>query len=73
MSDFLQMRLAGRYEIRERVGAGGMARVFKAWDVNLDRWVAVKILHEHLVDDPSFKERFDREAKLVASLNHPGI
>ncbi len=73
MSDFLQTKLAGRYEIRERIGAGGMARVFKAWDVNLDRWVAVKILHEHLVDDPSFKERFDREAKLVASLNHPGI
>ena len=73
MSDFVQTKIAGRYEVRERVGAGGMARVFKAWDANLDRWVAVKILHEHLVDDPSFKERFDREAKLVASLNHPGI
>jgi len=73
MSDFIQTKLAGRYEVRERIGAGGMARVFKARDTNLDRWVAVKILHEHLVEDPSFKERFEREAKLVASLNHPSI
>jgi serine/threonine protein kinase len=50
-----------------------MARVFKAKDTRLDRPVAVKILHEHLVDDPSFKDRFEREAKLVASLNHPNI
>jgi serine/threonine protein kinase len=73
MSEVIQTKIGGRYEIRERIGAGGMARVFKAFDVNLDRWVAVKILHEHLVDDPSFKERFTREAKFVASLNHPHI
>jgi serine/threonine protein kinase len=73
MVEVLQAKLGGRYEIRERIGAGGMARVFKALDVNLDRWVAVKILHDHLVDDPSFKERFTREAKFVASLNHPNI
>lgn len=50
-----------------------MARVFKGWDTTLDRQVAIKILHEHLLTDPVFKERFDREAKLVATLNHPNI
>jgi serine/threonine protein kinase len=69
---FLNTRI-GRYEIRERIGSGGMARVYKAWDSNLDRPVAIKILHEHLADDPTFKERFKREAKFIASFNHPNI
>jgi serine/threonine protein kinase len=69
---FINKRI-GRYEIRERIGAGGMARVFKVWDTNLERVVAVKILHDHLTQDPTFKERFEREAKLVAGLNHPNI
>ncbi|MBC7871635.1 MAG: serine/threonine protein kinase, partial [Chitinophagaceae bacterium] len=63
----------GRYEVRERLGTGGMARVFKGYDTNLDRVVAIKILHEHLADEPTFKDRFEREAKLVGSLNHPHI
>jgi serine/threonine protein kinase len=62
-----------RYELRERIGSGGMARVFKAWDTTLERLVAIKILHDHLADDPSFKDRFEREAKFVASINHPNI
>lgn len=62
-----------RYEIRERLGAGGMARVYRAWDTHLERLVAIKILHEHLADDDTFKERFEREAKFIASLNHPNI
>lgn len=62
-----------RYELRERIGAGGSARVYKAWDKALERFVAIKILHEHLADDPSFRERFEREAKFVASFNHPNI
>lgn len=62
-----------RYEIRDRIGSGGMARVYKAWDTNLERLVAIKILHEHLADDPTFKERFEREAKFIASFNHPNI
>ena len=69
---FINKRI-GRYEIRERIGVGGMARVYKAWDSNLDRTVAVKILHEHLAEDSTFKERFEREAKFIASLNHPNI
>ncbi len=72
MVDVLGTKL-GRYEVRERLGVGGMATVYKAWDTNLDRWVAVKVLHDHLVAEADFKERFEREAKVVASLNHPNI
>lgn len=71
-SSFVHASL-GRYEIQERLGAGGMARVYKGWDKNLERTVAIKILHEHLAEDPTFKERFEREAKFVASFNHPNI
>ena len=73
MADLLNTKLGDRYTIYERIGAGGMARVFKARDGNLDRWVAIKVLHEHLSEEPSFSDRFTREAKLVASLNHPNI
>jgi tRNA A-37 threonylcarbamoyl transferase component Bud32 len=72
MVDVLGTRL-GRYDIRERIGRGGMASVYKAWDTTLERWVAVKVLHDHLADEEDFKERFQREARLVASLNHPNI
>ena len=72
MTDASTTRI-GRYELRERLGAGGMARVYKAWDTTLQRLVAIKILHEHLAEDPSFKERFEREARMVASFNHPNI
>jgi serine/threonine protein kinase len=69
---FLNQRL-GRYHILERIGTGGMARVYKGRDTNLDRSVAIKIMHEHLASQPSFQERFQREAKFIASLNHPHI
>src|SRR5258708_4170228 len=72
MVDVLGKKL-GRYDIRERLGRGGMASVYKGYDMNLDRWVAVKVLHEHLVEETGFKERFEREAKVVARLNHPNI
>ncbi|HVU12659.1 MAG TPA: serine/threonine-protein kinase [Phototrophicaceae bacterium] len=62
-----------RYQLRERIGSGGMARVYKAWDTSLERVVAIKVLHEHLADDPTFKERFEREAKFIAGFNHPNI
>ena len=72
MTDVIGTRL-DRYEIRERLGRGGMATVYKGWDTNLERWVAVKVLHEHLLDDGDFRQRFEREAKLVANLSHPNI
>jgi serine/threonine-protein kinase len=65
--------LSGRYETGERLGAGGMSNVYKATDRILERTVAVKVLAEHLSDDPRFVERFKREALAVAKLIHPNI
>ena len=65
--------IAGRYELEELVGTGGMSSVFRAHDTQLDRRVAVKILHEHYAADPEYLERFRREARAVARLSHPNI
>jgi eukaryotic-like serine/threonine-protein kinase len=66
-------RLGGRYLLREEVGRGGMAVVYRAVDTVLDREVAAKLLHPHLATDPSFLERFRREARAAAGLTHPNI
>jgi serine/threonine protein kinase len=63
----------GPYEVLAPLGAGGMGEVYKATDTRLDRTVAVKVLPSHLSDDPRLKERFEREARAVSSLNHPHI
>lgn len=63
----------GRYKILEKIGTGGMARVYRALDTSLERYVAVKILYEHLADDETFRARFEREAKFLASFNHPNV
>jgi eukaryotic-like serine/threonine-protein kinase len=65
--------IADRYELEELCGSGGMSSVFRARDVQLDRSVAIKILHERYVDDPEYVERFRREARAVARLSHPNI
>lgn len=65
--------LIGRYEIGERIGAGGMSTVVRAFDSRLERNVAVKLLAEHLADDTQFVQRFQREAKSAARLVHPNI
>lgn len=62
-----------RYRVTERIGAGGMAEVYKAVDETLGRTVAVKVLRASFADDQSFVERFRREAQSVAALSHPGI
>ena len=66
-------RLLGPYEILSAIGAGGMGEVYKARDTRLDRIVAIKVLPAHLADRAELRERFDREAKTIASLNHPHI
>src|SRR5438132_7101154 len=66
-------RIAERYELEVLVGTGGMSSVFCAYDTQLDRRVAIKILHERLADDSEYVERFRREARAVAQLAHPNI
>src|SRR5579862_2929310 len=63
----------GPYEILAPIGAGGMGEVYRARDTRLDRIVAIKILPEHLAGKPQLRERFEREARAVSSLNHPHI
>jgi eukaryotic-like serine/threonine-protein kinase len=65
--------LAGRYELQDVAGSGGMSSVYRARDTVLERTVAIKILHDHLSDDPEYVERFRREARALAQLNHPNI
>ncbi len=65
--------IADRYELQELVGTGGMSSVFRAHDLQLERDVAVKILHQHYAEDPEYLERFRREARAVARLSHPNI
>nr|WP_324650194.1 Stk1 family PASTA domain-containing Ser/Thr kinase [Georgenia sp. H159] len=65
--------LAGRYEVRELIGRGGMAEVYIGYDSRLSRTVAIKVLRSDLARDPTFQARFRREAQSAASLNHPAI
>jgi len=63
----------GPYQLSSRIGAGGMGEVYKAIDTRLDRTVAVKVLPAHVANDPQALERFDREGRAIAALNHPHI
>ena len=65
--------LAGRYELRERLGRGGMATVRRAYQPALDRFVAVKLIDPRLASDPAFVARFRQEARIAARLRHPNI
>lgn len=63
----------GKYQVIERLGRGGMADVYKAYQPGLERYVAIKVMHSHLSEDGDFITRFQREAKAVAGLRHPNI
>ena len=63
----------GRYRITEQLGQGGMATVYRAYDANLDRYVAIKAMHQAFREDTNFLARFKREAQIVAKLRHPHI
>jgi serine/threonine-protein kinase len=63
----------GRYEVKSELGRGGMATVYRAHDPNSGREVAIKVLPREMLHDPQFRSRFEREIKLIASLEHPAI
>jgi eukaryotic-like serine/threonine-protein kinase len=66
-------RHLGKYELRERLARGGQGEVWKAFDTQLRRYVAIKQLHANLQSDPDFTSRFEREARFIASLHHSNI
>ncbi len=70
---FMKGDIVGPYKILEQFGQGGMATVYKAYQANLDRYVAIKVLHPALKEAEGFLERFEREAMMVAKLEHPNI
>jgi beta-lactam-binding protein with PASTA domain/tRNA A-37 threonylcarbamoyl transferase component Bud32 len=65
--------LDGRYQVRSRIARGGMATVYVATDLRLERRVAVKVMHGHLADDSAFRDRFIQEARSAARLAHPNV
>ncbi len=73
MEDALVGHTLGAYKLVERMGQGGMATVYKGYEAALDRYVAIKVLPQFFARDPNFMQRFRREAKAVAQLNHPSI
>ena len=73
VSDLTGEVIDGRYQLTRIIASGGMASIYGALDLRLDRNVAVKIMHPHLAQDEKFVERFIREAKAAASLSHPNI
>ena len=73
MSELNGEIIDGRYQLTRVVGSGGMATIYAAIDLRLDRQVAVKVMHSHLAQDEQFVSRFIREAKAAASLSHPNI
>jgi serine/threonine protein kinase len=65
--------LSGRYRVLRKIGGGGMADVYLCEDLTLGRRVALKVLLQRFLDDPNFVERFRREAKAAAGLNHANL
>src|SRR6185436_6680820 len=71
--DLAPGRVLGQYRLIEKIGEGGMGVVWRASDTTLGREVAIKVLPDLFAEDPDRLARFEREAKVLASLNHPGI
>src|SRR4051794_7372913 len=65
--------LRGRYRLEERIGSGGMSTVYRAVDETVGRWVAIKVLHQTVEDDPVQLERFRRQGRTVARLSRPNV
>lgn len=73
VSDLSSRLISGRYRIEREIARGGMAIVYLAEDTRLDRKVALKVIHQNLVHDESFRDKFIREAKIAAKLSHPNL
>ena len=73
MSDLSGEIIDSRYQLKKLIATGGMASIYEALDIRLDRHVAVKIMHPHLANDEDYVSRFIREAKAAASLSHPNV
>jgi beta-lactam-binding protein with PASTA domain/predicted Ser/Thr protein kinase len=71
--DLIGVIIDGRYRIDATLARGGMAMVYRATDLRLDRIVALKVMHAHLASDPEFVQRFEREARAAARLHHPHV
>jgi serine/threonine-protein kinase len=69
----MELQKIGRYEIKAEIGRGGMATVYRAYDPRFERDVAIKVLPPQLLHEPTFRARFEREAKIIAALEHSGI
>src|ERR671914_2177949 len=65
--------ISERYRLEEKIESGGMSSVYRAFDPMLERWVAIKLMHRDISHDPDQLERFRREARAVAQLNHPHV
>src|SRR2546429_225313 len=73
MSSPAGVQRLGKYELREKLEHDGLTEVWKAFDTETNRYVAIKLLHANLQTDPEFINRFSREARLATSLRHPNI
>ncbi|MCA9932680.1 MAG: serine/threonine protein kinase [Ardenticatenaceae bacterium] len=73
MATSLEGQTLGKYRVLEPLGSGGMARVYRGYHPQLDRFVAIKVLRSDLVEDDTFLARFQREAQAIANLRHPNI
>src|SRR3712207_2652724 len=73
VSTYVGTSLSGRYRLDQQVGTGGMSTVYRAFDTVLERQVAIKLMHREIASDADHFERFRREARAVAQLNHPHI
>src|ERR671933_1685596 len=65
--------ISDRFKLEEKIGAGGMSSVYRAYDPTLERWIAIKLMHRDISSDPDQLERFRREARAVARLSHPHV
>ena len=73
VSNLIGTELAGRYKVEELIARGGMATVYLAKDQKLERSVAIKVIHPHLSENPVFRDKFFREARMLAKVNHPNL